>query len=103
MLVSFILSRIDIVQGVMRQQDGLISQLRAAELAARTDVRTMKRLEAEEGSKKRLNEQLLVEAEQKLKLADHSVVTDKKRNTELQSRCDELSTQWETERKLRYY
>jgi hypothetical protein len=53
-------------------------------------------------SKRHLNEQLLVEAEQKLRLADHSVETAKKRNTELQSRCDELSSQWESERKLRY-
>lgn len=85
----------------MKQQDTLIHQLRQAEQLARTDVRTMKRTEAEEGSKRHLTEQLLVEADQKLKLADHTVLTSKKRNTELQGRCDELSTQWEAERKLR--
>ena len=87
----------------MKQQDSLILQLRAAEQSARTDVRGMKKTEAEESSNRHLNEQLLVEAEQKIKLAEYSVETSKKRNTELQSRCDELSVQWETERKLRYY
>ena len=85
----------------MKQQDNIIHQLRQAEQLARTDVRGMKRTEAEEGSKRHLTEQLLVEADQKLKLADHSVVTAKRRNAELQGRCDELSTQWEAERKLR--
>ena len=66
----------------MKQQDTLIHQLRQAEQLARTDVRTMKRTEAEEGSKRHLTEQLLVEADQKLKLADHTVLTSKKRNTE---------------------
>lgn len=93
--------RFEIVQSVMKQQDTLINQLRTAEQAARTDVRCMKRTDAEEGAKKHLNEQLLVEVEQRLKLADHAVVTAKKRNAELQTRCDELSTQWEAERKLR--
>ena len=85
----------------MKQQDTIINQLRTAEQSARIDIRCMKRTEAEEGSKKHLNEQLLVEVEQRLKLADHAVVTAKKRNDELQTRCDELSTQWEAERKLR--
>ena len=93
--------RVEILQNVMKQQDSIINQLRIAEQAARTDVRCMKRTEADEGSKKHLNEQLLVEVEQRLKLADHTVVTAKKRNAELQDRCDELSTQWEAERKLR--
>jgi hypothetical protein len=93
--------RIEIVQNVMKQQDSLITQLRSAELAARTDIRVMKRTGADESSNRHLNEQLLIEAEQKLKLADHSVGIAKKRNIELQNRCDELSTQWEAERKLR--
>lgn len=87
----------------MKQQDSLILQLRAAEQSARTDVRGMKKMEAEESSNRHRNEQLLVEAEQKIKLAEYSVETSKKRNFELQSRCDELSTQWEMERKLRYF
>ena len=98
--VTFIF-RFEIVQSVMKQQDIVINQLRTAEQSARIDVRSMKRTDAEEGSKKHLNEQLLVEVEQRLKLADHAVVTAKKRNAELQTRCDELSTQWEAERKLR--
>lgn len=85
----------------MKQQDSLITQLRNAEQSARTDIRGMKRTGAEESSSRHLNEQLLIEAEQKLKLADHSVGIAKKRNVELQNRCDELSTQWEAERKLR--
>jgi flagellar biosynthesis/type III secretory pathway chaperone len=89
------------VQNVMKQQDSLITQLRSAEQAARTDIRVMKRTGADESSNRHLNEQLLIEAEQKLKLADHSVGIAKKRNVELQNRCDELSTQWEAERKLR--
>lgn len=93
--------RIEIVQNVMKQQDSLITQLRSAEQAARTDIRVMKRTGADESSNRHLNEQLLIEAEQKLKLADHSVGIAKKRNVELQNRCDELSTQWEAERKLR--
>ena len=87
----------------MKQQDSLILQLRVAEQTARTDVRGMKKTEAEESSNRHLNEQLLVEAEQKIKLAEYSVETSKKRNTELQSRCNELSIQWEMERKLRYF
>jgi hypothetical protein len=100
--VFFFLYRIEVVEAVMKQQDSIISQLRCAELAARTDIRNMKRTGAEESSSKHQNEQLLLEAEQNLKLADHSVDTAKKRNIELQNRCDELSAQWEAERKLRY-
>lgn len=100
--VIFSLCRIEVVEAVMKQQDSIISQLRCAELAARTDIRNMKRTGAEESSSKHQNEQLLLEAEQNLKLADHSVDTAKKRNIELQNRCDELSAQWEAERKLRY-
>ena len=93
--------RIEIVEAVMKQQDSIINQLRSAELAARTDVRNMKRTGTEESSSKHQNEQLLLEAEQNLKLADHSVDLARKRNIELQNRCDELSAQWEAERKLR--
>ena len=93
--------RIDQLPAQLKNQDGVISQLRAAEGAARTEIQGLRKTHSDEHSQRILNEQLVVEAEQKLKLAEHSMELAKKRNAELQTRCNELSGQMETERKAR--
>lgn len=91
------------LQNAMKQQEVIINQLRAAEQAARNEIVALKKSASEETSKRHLNEQLLMEAEQKIKLAEHTVEIAKKRNVELQARCDELTAQCESERKMRYF
>lgn len=85
--------RIDHLQVQMKTQDAVISQLRSAENAARSEIQALRKTHSDEHSQRILNEQLVVEAEQKLKLAEHSAELAKKRNAELQTRCDELSGQ----------
>ena len=85
--------RIDHLQVQMKTQDAVISQLRSAENAARNEIQALRKTHSDEHSQRILNEQLVVEAEQKLKLAEHSAELAKKRNAELQTRCDELSGQ----------
>ena len=43
-----------------------------------------------------------VESQQYVQVAEKSLETNKKRNMELQARCDELGKKLEAERKLRY-
>ncbi len=98
---SEVSGRIDHLQAQLKTQDGVIAQLRSAEGAARTEIQGLRKTHSDEHSQRILNEQLVVEAEQKLKLAEHSMELAKKRNAELQTRCNELSGQMETERKAR--
>lgn len=65
-------------------QDAVISQLRAVETAVRGEIHGFRKLQSDEHSQRILNEQLVVEAEQKLKLTEHSMELGKKRNAELQ-------------------
>ena len=90
--------RIEHLQVQMKTQDAVISQLRSAENAARNEIQALRKTHSDEHSQRILNEQLVVEAEQKLKLAEHSAELAKKRNAELQTRCDELSGQVVSER-----
>ena len=98
---SDVSGRIDNLQSQLKTQDGVISQLRSAEGAARTEIQSLRKTHSDEHSQRILNEQLVVEAEQKLKLAEHSMELAKKRNAELQTRANELSGQMEVERKCR--
>ena len=94
--------RIDVLRNTIQQQDTLINQLRQADHNSRSEILSLKKMNAESISKCHMNDQILLENEQKLKLVEHSVDTIQKRNKELQDRCTELAHQMEAERKLRY-
>ena len=85
----------------MKQQDGIINHMRQIEQSLRSDISNFKKSSLETVNKRHVDEQELLEAQQKLSLAGHTLEAAKKRNMELQARCDELGKKLEAERKLR--
>jgi len=95
-------TKMELMKNVMQQQDALLAQIRQSEQVVRGDCHTFKKT-AQDVSTARLNEeQKLLEAKQKLEDTQHGVKSALKRNVELQKRCDELTSQCESERKQRY-
>lgn len=90
------------VEAVLKQQDAVITHQRQAEQALRLDMTNLRRSTSETLNKRHVDEQELLEAQQKLSLSVHSLDAAKKRNMELQARCDELGKKLEAERKQRF-
>ena len=89
------------MKGVMQQQDSLLSQIRQAEQMVRGDCHAAKKSAQELSGARHIEEQKLLEAKQKLEDSQHGVDSALKRNAELQKRCDQLTSQCESERKAR--
>lgn len=85
----------------MRQQDTIITSLKAEELILKNEIIFLKKSLHESKLTQISNEELLLEAQQKASVAEHAVDSTKKRNVQLQARCDELGKKLEAERKLR--
>ena len=64
-------------------------------------MNNMKKSHFDAIGKKHIEEQDLLEAQQKLSLTINTLDAAKKRNMELQARCDELGKKLEVERKQR--
>ena len=88
-------------QTILKQQEQLIAQLVSLEQALRTELHASKIEYREFQGKHKLSQQALDEAEQKLKLAEHSIEAANKRNTELHERCTEISNKLKVERELK--
>ena len=78
--------RVAYLQGQLRTQEAAVAQLRAVETAVRGELLGTRKSHADEQSQRVLKEELVVEAEQKLKLTEHAVELGKKRNADLQVR-----------------
>lgn len=94
--------RLAAVEAVMSVQESLIAQLRGSEQGVRGELQSLKRVVTSEGEAQWTRDQALVTAEEKLRSAELGVAAERKRNSELQARCDELASQWDSERKARY-
>ena len=93
--------RMELIRGVMNQQENLLNHVRQSESSLRNECQALKKT-AMEVDGARLNEETkLAEAKQRLADSEHGVKSALKRNEELQSRCDELTSKCETERKAR--
>lgn len=90
------------MRNVMQQQENLLNQIRQSEQSLRNDCQTLKKTATEVEGSRHLDEQKLLEAKQRLADSEHGVKSALKRNEELQSRCDELSSKCESERKARW-
>jgi chromosome segregation ATPase len=93
--------RVEAVEAVMSHQDALLATLRKTERTNRADVLTVKKSVTTDSQEQHETSQRLLEAEQNWALIQKSVDSEKSRNAELKSRCDDLASQLEKERKLR--
>lgn len=94
-------AKYEAVDCVISQQDIVIGHLRQVEQGLRGDISNIKKSNLETTGKRHVDEQELLEAQQKLSLTSSTLEATKKRNMELQARCDELGKKLEAERKLR--
>lgn len=93
--------RMDLMKGVMQQQEALLAQIRQSEQGVRVECQTVRKTSQEQSSARHAEEQKLQEAKQNLVDSENSISSALKRNEELQKRCDHLSSQCESERKAR--
>ncbi len=85
----------------MQQQHLVIGQLEQVETNLRKELQLVQKNSIDELQRYYVDEQTVIEAQQKLVVAELAIEEEKKRNLDLRERCDELSVQTESERKLR--
>lgn len=94
--------KMELMKSLMTSQDQTVTEIRAGEQNMRSDYHTTK------GDKQKVTherDRLLLqvqEAQQQAQEAETKLQAALRRNGDLQSRCDELSKQCESERKRRY-
>lgn len=89
------------MEQIMRQQDCLLDQVRKSERALRNELQQVKKSAVTDLQRYQEEELLLIETNQKLSAAEHSIAAEIKRNVDLKSRCDDLLILLDQERKLR--
>ena len=87
---------------ILKQQDILISSLRKTERSLRVELQSAKKGVVSDVQQQHVDTQDLVEANQNISVIQKSLSAEKKRNADLQTRCDDLTHSLEKERKLRY-
>lgn len=98
----YYLIRMETIKKLHERQDQIVPNLRASEQQIRSEYLTLKNNYDDLQEKHQNDLVQLEEVKQNVSDIKHTLSATLKRNEELQSRCDELTSQCEAERKLRY-
>jgi chromosome segregation ATPase len=94
-------TRLESTDKMMKYQETVFNQLRAAEQSAKTELHNYKASTQEAISQRSINDLEKEEWQKKIAMVENEAEKSKKRNVELQARCDQLTAQCEEERKAR--
>lgn len=94
-------AKVESCEIALKQQEKVVSSLRSHESVLRSEMNDLKKNLQIANANQHEKEQLLEEVNQKLKSSESIIAAAKKCNSDLQSRCVELTKRLESERKTR--
>ena len=94
-------NRRETFENLIKQQEIVIQSLKNNEQLLRNELTENKKTIFKLSNKEITDEQIILESNQKNNLSEITFTAAKRRNMELQARCDELGKKLEAERKKR--